>query len=180
MKHIAISVLLAISVLSLVWYSSCSKDNCKSVNCLNDGTCSGGICVCDSGTGGNNCEVVYRVLYANTYTGFATINFNVSDTTDKNHTDTNNTLVFTYGSDTLFNKMQVAWHDTSSTVTLPIILSNNTSSGSDFTITGPVTVGSFSYTGSGFVSTNLASLTLIQTPVGGGAAITINLTNLTK
>jgi hypothetical protein len=183
MKHIAITIFIAIGIFCTVWYSSCSKDACMGVTCLNFGTCSGGSCMCDTGTGGNNCEVVYRNIYASAgaYSGVSSFNFSTSDTAfaDKNHTDSSNTLVFSYGSDTTFDKMQVVWKDSSASVSLPILLSNNTSSGSDFTVTGPVTVGSYSYTGYGTVSSTAASLTLTAHPTNGGQPIIINLNNLT-
>ena len=177
LKHIAVSALLAISVLCVVWYSSCSKDACKGVTCMNYGMCSGGSCICDSGTGGNNCEVIYRNLYSNTYSGVAVFSFNTADTIDRAHADTSNTLVFSHTADTLFNNMQVIWQDSSSQVTLPIVLSNNTAAGSDFKVNGPVTIGNYTYTGSGSVSITAASLTLLQYPLGGGPAVTITLNN---
>ena len=176
--HIALSILLAVSIFCTLWYSSCSKDACKGVTCVNFGTCGGGLCVCDSGTGGNNCEVIYRNLYTNTYSGVATFNFSTSDSIDRNHADTNNTLVFSHYNDTTFDKMQLVWNDSSSSVTFPIMLYNNTATGSDFTISA-VTVDTFTYKGSGSVSSTSASLNLIQSRPNSPSVI-IKLDNMTQ
>src|SRR5580658_8335639 len=92
LKLIVLSVILTLSVFCGLWSTSCSKDACKGVTCLNYGTCGGGICRCDSGLGGPTCEIIYRNLYANTYLG--------NGTDDSGHQYINNTLVFATGTDT--------------------------------------------------------------------------------
>jgi hypothetical protein len=54
-RLIALSALITIGSLVSVIYTSCSKDECKSVTCLNGGTCSGGTCTCPTGYTGADC-----------------------------------------------------------------------------------------------------------------------------
>jgi hypothetical protein len=166
-KHIALGVLLACSVFCAVLYSSCTKDACKAVTCMNGGNCSGGSCVCDSGVGGTNCQTIYRQLYTNTYVGNAIITYAPTDTTTVSYTDINNTLTFSSGSDTTYTQMQLVYKDNGTTIfSCPITLMNNTSTGSTFTI-APIKGGpssSYTYTGTGSVNTTSASVSLSASP----------------
>ncbi len=51
----ALSALITIGSVGTVVYTSCTKDECKDVTCLNGGTCSGGTCTCPTGYTGSNC-----------------------------------------------------------------------------------------------------------------------------
>ena len=181
LKHIALAVTLTLGVFSAVLYTSCQKSGCKGVTCLNTGTCSGGICVCPSGVGGNNCETVYRKVYANSYLGSATYNSSVIDSTYIITTDTSNTLIFLAGNDSNYTQMQLVWNRTGGkkNVVFPIKLSNNTSSGSTFTITVPTTVDTFTYSGSGTVSAVAASLNLVESHPKSSSVI-VTLSNFSK
>ena len=172
-KQIALSAFITLSVFCAVLYTSCSKDACKGVTCLNKGTCSGGTCTCPSGIGGNNCQTIYRLLYANTYKGVATYSIV--------HADTNNTMVFTAGIDSTYNQMKMVWTDTGTTViTMPITLSNSSSTGADFTIT-PTNAGIYTYTGSGNVNGTTASAVLKLTQTNGqGQPILVTLANFNR
>lgn len=155
-KFIVIGILLAFGAFCAAVSSSCSKDSCKTVTCLNGGTCGGGTCNClKKGTGGVNCEIIYRDQYANSYIG--------SGYDDSGIAYVNNTMVFNVGVDSDYTRMQIVWNNPGvRSVTLPVTLSHFSSSGSDITVT-PTTKDTFSYTGSGFVSSTAASLTLTET-----------------
>jgi hypothetical protein len=56
LRLIALSVVLTLGAFSAVVYTSCTKDECKSVTCLNGGTCSGGNCTCPTGYEGTTCQ----------------------------------------------------------------------------------------------------------------------------
>ena len=172
-RLIALSALLTIGSFCAVTYTSCTKDECKSVTCLNGGTCSGGSCTCKSGIGGNSCETVYRNLYANNYQGTATDN--------GGFTYTNHRLNVTTGNDTSdYTKMSVQWASATNNgiVTLPVVISNNTASGSVFTVTR-TTVDSFTYTGTGTISASAINMTLTEaTP--NTTAVIISFTNFLK
>jgi len=153
-KYFLVSVILALTIISAGIYSSCTKDACKTTNCINGGTCGGGNCTCPTGIGGLNCEIIYRNLYANTYKGSG------ADDSGKPYID--NIFSFTVGADSNYVQMQLAWNNAGPhLINFPITLANNTANGSTFTI-AQTTVDSFTYTGSGSVNSNLASLTLRQ------------------
>lgn len=152
-KFVMLSALITLSAFCAVWYSSCTKDNCKGVTCLNHGNCSGGSCVCPTGAGGTNCEIVFRTLYTNIYTGTVTSNFG--------YTRTGNTLTFSTDNDTVFTNMRVIWNDNGRTVSMPIVLSNTSNTGSSFMVTA-TTVDTNTYTGNGTISATSASMTLTE------------------
>lgn len=181
-KHIALSTIITLSVFGAVLYTSCAKNGCKGVTCLNGGICSGGICTsCPPGIGGNNCEIIYRKLYAYSYKGSATYNSSVVDSSYIIRTDTGNILMFSYLNDSNYTKMQVTWNRTGGkpTVVMPIILSNNSASGSTFSISTPTTVDTFTYSGSGSVSATTASLNLTESHPHSPSVI-VTLSNLIK
>ena len=55
-RIIALSVIVTISTFGAILYTSCTKDACKGVTCLNGGTCSGGTCTCPTGYIGASCQ----------------------------------------------------------------------------------------------------------------------------
>ena len=195
-KQIALGTFLALGVYCAVIYSSCTKDACKTVNCLNGGTCNGGGCMCDTGIGGTNCQTIYRELYGGlngstgqNYLGNAIFSYPSLDSAQlasgyANHTDANNTLKFTYGNDSSYSKMHLTWTDGSTTMlSAAILLVSNTAAGSTFSITptagGPG--GAYTISGSGTVSTISASANLLAVPTNTVVpTIYITLSNCTK
>jgi hypothetical protein len=163
-KRFALSTLLTLGIASAVFYTSCSKDPSKSTFCFNNGIAVSGVCSCPKGVGGNNCEIAYRKLYANTYTGNTPGN--------AGHGASGNTLTFAETSDTVdYNNMTVTWKDTGSfALTFPIVLANNSSSGSSFTVT-PSIFGSKTYTGGGTLTSTMASMSLTQTDTSGAVVL---------
>ena len=174
-KQVALGSFLVLCAYCAIIYTSCTKDACKTVNCLNGGSCNGGACTCDTGIGGTNCQTVYRELYGGpggggqTYLGSAIITYTSLDTAQidsgyANHTDGNNTLIFSYGSDSTYSKMHLKWTDGSTTMlSATIMLTNNTPAGSTFSVTptagGPG--GAYTISGGGTVSTISASANLV-------------------
>lgn len=173
-KHIAFSAFLTLSIFCAVVYSSCSKNECGGITCLNDGTCSGGICKCVTGTDGVNCQNIYRNNYALTYKGIPP---------DDPTSDTTNTLIFLPDTEdtTNYNTMRVIWVDTAglTVVTLPVELINNTPSGSNFTIPENTSNG-IKYTGNGNISTSAVSMTVRLEYTSGGAVINRYFNNYIK
>ena len=171
-KHIALGVFLTFSVFCAVLYTSCTKDACKGVTCLNKGTCSGGICTCPTGIGGTNCEKVYRKLYAYTYKGtstYSTPTYNITGA------DSNNTLVFSAPNDTNYTKMQMVWNNPGMPpITLPVIITNSSANGSNFTIV-QTPVDTFTYNGTGSVNGTTASASITKVrPNGVKTLVVIN------
>ncbi len=154
-KYILICGILALSVMGGGLYSSCTKDACKGTTCIHGGTCSGGMCTCTKpGTGGVNCEIVYRDFYTNFYKG--------SGHDDSVRAFIDNTFTFTAGADTNYTLMTVAWnHHGPHIVNMPITLKTFTSTESTFTVS-QTTVDSLIYTGYGIVSSTSASMTLSE------------------
>ncbi len=176
-KYIALSAILAVGVFYVAIYSSsCTKDACKGVTCLNKGMCSGGRCTCDTGIGGLNCETIYRLLYKNAYMGNAIVTYSQPDSAVidsafysiySGRTNDSNLVAFSINSDTTYNKMQLTWTDgTGQLLQTTITLNNNTATGSTFSI--PATQGgpgdSFTVSGNGSVNSTNASLNLTAVP----------------
>ncbi len=185
LKYITLGFALTLSVFSAALYSSCTKETCNGVVCLNNGSCSGGSCTCKSGMGGGNCEIIYRKLYAATYGGNAhydvsALDTGIVDTTFTASTEANNALMFAAGTDTAnFNKMQLVWsRPYKSAISFEAILANNTSTGSTFSIT-PITVDTVVYSGSGNINGKTVSLNLTETHPKTRAII-ISLLNFNK
>ncbi len=127
----------------------------------------------------DNCQTIFRQQYANTYLGNAVYSSSVLDSTFVSHIDTNSTLIFSVGNDTMYTKMQVAWNRSSGrTVNFTITLANSSSAGSTFT-TSSVTIDTFTYSGSGTVNSNVASMN-IQEAHPNSHSVTISLNNFVR
>lgn len=68
-RHIAFSAMLTLGAFAAVTYSSCTKDPCKDVSCLNGGTCASGNCTCKTGYEGTDCGTLSRTKFVGTYVG---------------------------------------------------------------------------------------------------------------
>jgi hypothetical protein len=172
-KFITLGAILTLGVFFAVIYTSCSKDQCGDITCLNKGTCMGGICKCATGIFGANCESIYRKTYSGAYVGLPP---------DDPASDTTNILVFVPSEDTTnYNTMDVIWIDTSgaSKVILPIELKNNSSAGSNFSIS-PVTYGYLTYTGTGSVNSTIANMQIREADTNGVVTHTWNFNNYIK
>jgi hypothetical protein len=181
-KQIALSAFFTLGIFFAILYTSCSKDGCKGVTCLNYATCSGGTCNCKSGIGGTNCEIIFRNLYAGAYEGVTNASGKLDTVRSIDSNSLKNLLVFNAGNDTTnYNKMNLDWNDSSgrSIVNMSIILKNNSSIGSNFTVT-PFSKDSFSYSGSGSVSNVSASLSLTRTHPHGSSTIIFSFNNFNR
>ena len=166
-KYIALSAFLTVSALSAVLYNSCTKDKCKGVTCQNGGTCSGGNCVCPSGSTGTSCETIYEESFVNTYKGTGT-----DDGTPVN-TYTDFRFIFSIpSSSTDLVTMNITIQDnTGAAAGIPVLtvtLANFSASGATFTVNS-TTSGGLTYTGSGTISGTTASIILKETPTTGSA-----------
>ena len=181
-KPVIVSIILTLGIFGGILYTSCTKDACKGVNCLNGCTCSGGTCGTKQGIGGLNCEIVYRNLYAYTYKGVTNMAGMRDTLTSIDSNCTNNTLVFTPGTDTVnYEAMTVAWNDSTSKllVSMPITLVNNAASGSTFTVPS-VNSDTFTYSGYGNVSAISASMYLTRTHPHGTSKVTISFNSFSR
>jgi len=162
-KYLALGVIVTLGIFCTVLYSSCAKDTCGAVTCLNHGTCSGGICQCKTGLSGPNCEINYRSKYTGDYKGVPP---------DDPTSDTTNTLRFSGDDTTDYTLMNVDWIDTANltVVSLPIILNNTTTGGSNFKI-DPVTISSVMYSGNGAINSNSVSMQIKRQYLNGSSNI---------
>lgn len=56
-SHIfSLTALLVLTLFGTTLYTSCKKDPCDSIRCLNNGACNNGKCVCPTGFTGTYCE----------------------------------------------------------------------------------------------------------------------------
>ncbi|MCD6012599.1 MAG: hypothetical protein K0Q79_2461 [Flavipsychrobacter sp.] len=171
-KFILLGVVVGLCIVCTGLYSSCRKDVCKAVNCINGGQCGGGSCFCPNGVGGLNCEIIYRKLYEHVYKG--------SGADDSGRLYSNNTLSFVSNNDTSYTKMQVLWNNHGpKLINMEIILTSNTSQGSTFTVTS-TPVDSSVFTGFGSVNNVSASLTLSEFRTTDSSVRSIQLHSFTK
>lgn len=68
MKNYLLKTLaIAITAFALLTIQSCDTDPCSDVDCGSNGTCFDGICECDPGYDGTNCNIVIRSLFTGTF-----------------------------------------------------------------------------------------------------------------
>ncbi len=70
LKTITITTLLSFSVFAALVYSSCNRDQCKSIVCAYGGVCNNGVCNCPSGYEGTNCETISRYKFLGNWSVF--------------------------------------------------------------------------------------------------------------
>ncbi len=152
---------------------SCNRDRCEGVFCKNKGACIGGECQCHDGSGGYNCDTVYKLLLANTYKG--TIRDN-SGAYYYNHK-----VTFYAINDTSLTDMILNWKTSadSTRYSLPVVFSQI--SRFRATVYVPtIIVGNYSLAGSGVVTADSLSLTITEQPTVGGAGLQYTFLNLKK
>ena len=165
-RNIALSALLSIGAFSTVTYVSCNPDACKDVVCSNGGTCVAGTCNCTVGYDGTTCQTEVRSTYFNTYKG--------NGVDSDGDTYTNFGMKFeTRSSDAKNMTLTVLDNNNGSIVALNVILQSNTT----FTIESK-TDGTTTYTGTGTVDANKASLNLSINE--SGSVLTVTFTDMIK
>ena len=70
LKTIQVIALIACTVFATIIYSSCNRDQCKTIVCANQGVCNGGACTCPAGYEGTNCETVSRDKFLGNWSVF--------------------------------------------------------------------------------------------------------------
>jgi hypothetical protein len=88
-RNIAFSAFLTFAAFSAVTLASCSKDECKDVNC-NTGTCNedDGSCTCPTGFEGTSCETEMRTKFYKNNTAWSATDKKTGSTDEKIYTST--------------------------------------------------------------------------------------------
>jgi len=68
-KYTLVASVALLGISSTMFYASCSKDSCESLQCKNGGTCAAGFCSCPTGYDGAECENKISARYVGTYAG---------------------------------------------------------------------------------------------------------------
>lgn len=164
-KLIALSAFLTIGAFCTVLYTSCSKDECKDVVCLNGGTCSGGTCVsCNAGYEGDRCETVSRDKFIKTWnaaddlTGGSThLVYTVSINVGSGTAVTNASISKAF-SDDFFNN-PISATVSGNTITIP----SQNPDGNNYSLTGTGTISGGKITWSYTIKNDLTSVSQVYT-----------------
>lgn len=169
-RHIALTTMLTVGAFSVITYTSCNKDNCKNVVCENGGTCNStdGSCTCPTGYSGSTCGTAVRTTYVGTYKG------NGSDNNGGSYSGWS--MVFaTSGTDAKAMSMTLLDANNAAQLAFTVTLATNTT----FTVDAK-TNGNYSYTGSGSIDGNTASLTLTETDNTTSNVLVYTFSNMLK
>jgi hypothetical protein len=147
-------VKILISTLALgtvLFFASCTKDECKDVTCDNGGVCTAGVCDCATGFEGTNCETKMNAKFVASYNG----------------SDVCSSGPYTY----------TATIAASSTIANGLVINNFGGFGSSFTATATVdgsnvtipsqTVSGLTISGSGTLNSDATNLQLTYTAFDG-------------
>lgn len=68
-KHKLITTIAFLGLSTAVFYTSCEKDSCEDLKCLNNGACTEGFCRCPTGYEGTLCEQETATKFLGRFTG---------------------------------------------------------------------------------------------------------------
>ncbi len=175
MKHfLSLCSFIAVAAIGATSFlPSCNRDRCEGVFCKNKGACINGECQCHDGSGGYNCDTVYKLLLANTYKG--TIRDN-SGAFYYNHK-----VSFYAINDTSLTEMIIDWKTSADSIkySLPAVFSQISRFRATIYIP-PIVVGNYALEGSGTITSDSVSLTITEQPTVGGAGLQYTFLNLKK
>lgn len=72
--------ILGVAIVATIGMVSCTTDACKDVECGDNGTCLEGVCICDAGYTGVNCDATWAEAFAGVYSGVDTCGFTYEST----------------------------------------------------------------------------------------------------
>lgn len=73
-KITLVTSLIFMAVVSVIVYSSCVKNACDNVTCLNGGSCGNGVCRCPTGYEDPQCQTLSINRYLGAYAGYTSCN----------------------------------------------------------------------------------------------------------
>ncbi len=71
-KTVLFTAFITLAAFGTAMYTSCKKNPCSGVSCLNGGTCNGGNCSCQSGYSGSNCGTAASAAFTGNWSGYVT------------------------------------------------------------------------------------------------------------
>lgn len=81
-KPVLFATILFSAVATLITYTSCEKNACNNVDCLNGGSCAMGTCHCPTGFEGYRCQSKTTDRYIGMYAGYTTCGNNLAPVYD--------------------------------------------------------------------------------------------------
>ena len=69
-KPILLTTISFFAIVTTIVYSSCEKNPCNNIDCLNGGSCGHGVCRCPTGYEGPRCESKAAARFVGAYGGF--------------------------------------------------------------------------------------------------------------
>jgi hypothetical protein len=69
LKSIFFAAALTVGAFAATFVTSCTKDACKDITCLNGGNCTDGTCTCPLGYEGTTCATMSKTKYLGSYKG---------------------------------------------------------------------------------------------------------------
>jgi hypothetical protein len=152
MKKIILGFMMIAAMGSVLTISSCKEDACKDVTCLNGGTCNDGTCDCAAGYEGSNCGTLSRAKILGTYLVAETCSItgaaSYSVTVTASGTDETKVLITPFG----------GYNGVTGTASID---------GNTLTIASQ-TQGGYTFSGTGTINNNGASITMNYTISAGG------------
>lgn len=163
MKKIKLLSLAAAMTLGLASLNSCTEDKCKDVTCENGGACLEGVCDCEDGYEGTNCQTETRVAF---YGSYSVSSGTVTCPVTGNGNISQGTPVSIAESSAGVLKVSVVFAGTALTGTV---------NGSNLTL-DQVTLNNFTYSGSGSVSGNTLTMSINEQDPSAGETCVYSFT----
>lgn len=154
--------ILGVAAIATIGMVSCTVDECKDVDCGDNGTCLAGVCVCDLGYTGTNCDTEERAAFIGTTNLSGTVACPISGDGTISATAT----TFSAGTGITSIIMNIGGS---------LAINCTVTSPTSFTIDNQ-TIDTFTYGGTGSLTGTSLSVTMTEQDPGVGETCTYTLT----